>query len=417
MNEMRTLVGEMQRQEREMLARRSAESQHSARVAIINDLVGSLLGIGLVGLAFLLFGRELTHRRRADDATRLLAAIVECSDDAIVSKTLGGLIVSWNAGAQRIYGYSAEEVIGQPVTLLCPSDRIDEVHRNLDRVRRGTPIDHFETFRVRKDGRRIDVSLSISPIKDGQGRVIGASAIARDITDRMRMQREVLEIASREQQRIGQDLHDGTGQELTGLAMMAQRLAGELSKRSLPEGATATRIVDGLEQALRNVRALSRGLLPVEVDSEGLTMALTNLASRTCELHDVFCTFKCDSPVCTLDNQTATHLYRLSQEAVTNAVKHGHADNIAISLATEGDLVVLKIADNGIGFIESQEEMTGTGLRIMRYRAELIRATLSFGKVSTHGTVVTCTLPQSRDPGVSSVPEFQGVALADAHAS
>src|SRR4029077_1159699 len=107
-------------------------------------------------------------------------------------------------------------------------------------------------------------------IKDGAGAVIGASAIARDVTERKELQREVLEIAAREQQRIGQDLHDATGQELTGLAMMAERLTGELAGQSLPQAGAAAKIVDGLEQALEHVRALSKGLVPVEVDAEGL---------------------------------------------------------------------------------------------------------------------------------------------------
>ena len=137
-------------------------------------------------------------------------------------------------------------------------------------------------------------------------------------------------------------------------------------------------------------------------------MALANLATRTSELHDVDCTFDCDEPVAILNNQTATHLYRLSQEAVTNAVKHGHAGRIWISLATQGDLVILKIVDDGAGFPAAYEEMAGTGLRIMRYRAELIQATLTFGEYQDHGTVVTCTLPQSRDPARNAVPELRG---------
>ena len=194
---------------------------------------------------------------------------------------------------------------------------------------------------------RIDVSLSISPIKDNTGKVVGASAIARDVTDQKLLTREVLAIARREQQRIGQDLHDGTGQELTGLAMMAERLAGELCERSLPQAHTAAKIVDGLEQALRHVRALSKGLVPVELDAEGLMAVLANLAARTSELQGVTCAFQCDEPVAVVDNQTATHLYRLSQEAVTNALKHGRAHKIVISLVDDGELITLAIADDG----------------------------------------------------------------------
>src|SRR5207237_8967428 len=139
--------------------------------------------------------------------------------------------------------------------------------------------------------------------------------------------------------RIGQDLHDGTGQELTGLAMMAVRLAGELGGKQLPESKTAAKIVDGLEEALSHVRALAKGLVPVEVDAEGLMIALSELASRTSDLHGVNCTFECDEPVCILDNQTAMHLWRLSQEAVNNDVKHGRRRNIRISLGHDGPIV------------------------------------------------------------------------------
>ena len=117
------------------------------------NFVGSMLGIGLVGLAFFLFRRELEHRRRADDTLRRLAAIVESSDDAIISKSLTGMIVSWNANATRVYGYTAEDVIGRPVAILCPPERVDEVQHNLDRVRKGVHIEHIETTRIRKDGR------------------------------------------------------------------------------------------------------------------------------------------------------------------------------------------------------------------------------------------------------------------------
>ena len=121
---------------------------------------------------------------------------------------------------------------------------------------------HFETTRVRKDGRRIDMSLSISPIKDANGTVIGASAIARDITERKVLQREVLEIAAREQRRIGQDLHDGTGQELTGLAMMAQRLVAELAAKSLPQAATAAKDCRRPGTGVESRPRLSKGLSP-----------------------------------------------------------------------------------------------------------------------------------------------------------
>jgi signal transduction histidine kinase len=273
----------------------------------------------------------------------------------------------------------------------------------------GLHTDHFETIRVRKDGRRIDVSLSVSPIKDSTGKVVGAAAISRDVTQQKLLEREVIEVAAREQQRIGQDLHDGTGQELTGLAMMAERLAGQLEERKDPEAGAATWIVDGLVQALRHVRDLSKGLVPVELDAAGLMAALAGLAKRTNELHCVTCTFRCDEPVCILDNQTATHLYRLSQEAVTNALKHGQARNIVISLTHDGNRVSLEITDDGMGITDTSRQTSGTGLQIMHYRAELIRAKLTIGPAHPRGTQVVVTLPRQQDGWAAMADPQTGV--------
>ena len=401
MNEMAGLIGEMQAHERDRLGRRAAESRHSARLTTVTDLIGAFLGIAMVVLAFRLFRRDLAHRQQADDAIRRLAAIVESSDDAIVSKTLDGTITSWNRGAERIYGYTAEEAIGRPITMLCPRERVDETLHELQRAGRGERIEHYVTQRLRRDGVRIDVSLTISPVKDAEGNVIGVSAIAHDVTERKRLQREVLAIAEEQQLRIGQDLHDGTGQELTGLAMLGQRLANMLSAKALTESELAAKIVDGLEQALRHVRAMSKGLVPVEVDAEGLMSALADLAARTDELQDVRCTFECEQPVHILDNQTATHLYRMSQEALANALKHGKPKHIAISLKAEGDLVTLEIADDGQGLDEAPRNTTGMGLRIMHYRAELIGAKLEIKPNQPSGTRVVCTL-NHRQPATAA---------------
>jgi PAS domain S-box-containing protein len=136
--------------------------------------------------------RDSTERKQAERATFLLGAIVDSSDDAIISKDLNGIITSWNKGAERLFGYVAEEVIGKPITILIPPDRLAEEPAILARLRRGERVDHFETIRRRKDGSLLDISLSISPVKDRQGTIIGASKIARDITERKRAQAALL---------------------------------------------------------------------------------------------------------------------------------------------------------------------------------------------------------------------------------
>jgi PAS domain S-box-containing protein len=138
------------------------------------------------------FAVDIRARKQAEEAEWRLAAIIESSHDAIISKNLDGIITSWNRGAERLFGYRAEEAIGQPITILIPEDRQDEEPRILERLRRGERVDHFETVRCRKDGSAVEISLTISPVRNQQGRIVGASKIARDITERRRLEEQLL---------------------------------------------------------------------------------------------------------------------------------------------------------------------------------------------------------------------------------
>jgi PAS domain S-box-containing protein len=149
---------------------------------------------------------DISARKRADADAQRLASIFESSDDAIISKDLDGIISSWNRGAERIFGYTAEEVIGKPVTILIPEERMSEEPEILDRIRHGKRIDHYDTVRRRKDGSLIDISLTISPLKDADGRIIGASKIARDITERKRAQEQQKLLVNEMQHRIKNSL-------------------------------------------------------------------------------------------------------------------------------------------------------------------------------------------------------------------
>jgi PAS domain S-box-containing protein len=159
-------------------------------------------------LFYLAFARDISERKQAEERKAKLAAIVESSDDAIISKDLNGIITTWNTGAERIFGYAAWEVIGRSVTILGPPDRLDEVHGILERIRRGERVHHFETVRRRKDGTLLDVSLSVSPIIDESGKVVGASKVARDISERkraedaLREKEDALEMARAELTRV-----------------------------------------------------------------------------------------------------------------------------------------------------------------------------------------------------------------------
>jgi chemotaxis methyl-accepting protein methylase/two-component sensor histidine kinase len=213
-----------------------------------------------------------------------------------------------------------------------------------------------------------------------------------DIGARKALEQEVLGIAVEEQRRIGQELHDGMGQELTGLGLMIQGLVESLAEKSLPEAKTAMRIAEGLGRALGQVRLLARGLIPADVDGSRLRTVLAELAARTGEVNGVCCSFQCDEPIESLDNTTATHLARIAQEAITNALKHGRARHIVVSLERRGAALALKILDDGVGIGNLPEASQGVGLRIMRHRANLIGAELRVVPVHGGGTLVTCTL-------------------------
>lgn len=231
---------------------------------------------------------------------------------------------------------------------------------------------------------------------DEKGKAIRLLGVCFDITRRKELENEVLEIAAREQRQIGQELHDGVGQELTGLGLMAQSLAQRLPETAA-ERRIATRLIAGLDQTHQKVRELSRGLIPVHVEARGLPAALDDLAARVTEQSGIAVTWECPEWVEMPDHRAATQMFRIAQEAVTNALRHGRPRQIRLTLLSEPDGLRLRIKDDGIGMQMGTEESYGLGLRIMHYRAALIGGVLQIGSSIGGGTIVTCTLPRSKN--------------------
>jgi len=341
------------------------------------------------------FIRDITERKQFEQALLHYAALVESSEDAIVGKTLDGRITSWNKGAEKVFGYTRKEMVGQPIDILFPADRKNEEPQILERIKQGESVDHYETKRRRKDGRLIDISVTISPIRDNDGKIIGASKVARDITERKRLEKEILEISEREQRRIGQDLHDGLCQHLAGIELMSQVLEQKLARRSKAGAIRAGEIATNVRDAISHTRLLARGLSPVTLDSEGLMSALHELSLNTEKIFHIVCRFDCNPPVLVPDHAAATHLFRLAQEAISNSIKHGRAKRILIRLKEHHGRLMLSIIDNGLGLPARLRRSKGMGLRIMQSRAGMIGGALSVERNTAGGTSVTVTARNS----------------------
>ncbi|MBC7817882.1 MAG: hypothetical protein IAG10_13405, partial [Planctomycetaceae bacterium] len=215
----------------------------------------------------------------------------------------------------------------------------------------------------------------------------------RDITRRKELEREVLEVVALEQHRIGQELHDGVNQELFALDLITTAMSMRLAKVSSAEESHAAKISAGLTRVQRQIRALARGLVPVELDPEGLHAALADLADRTSEHSGILCKLERSAPVHVEESTVATHLLCIAQEAVRNAVRHGQARNIRITLREEASRVILTIRDDGTGLPASVHKPEGLGIRLMEHRASVIGGWLTLGPAKEGGTVVMCTLP------------------------
>jgi two-component system CheB/CheR fusion protein len=343
--------------------------------------------------------RTRTHRRQAAsdlrDSAERLRAILETAVEGIITIDERGIIESFNLAAEEIFGYPAGEVVGKNVSLLMPSPHREQHDSYLGNYLR---TGHAKIIGIgreivarRKNGTVFPMELSVSEVQLADRRLF--TGFIRDITERKRLEKEILEISEREQRRIGQDLHDGLCQHLAGIELMSQVLEQKLVRRSKEAAGRAGEIAKNVRDAIGHTRLLARGLSPVTLESEGLMSALHELAMNTEKLFRIACRFECDPPILVSDYPAATHLFRLAQEAVSNAMKHGKAKRILIRLKEERGRMILSIIDNGSGFPPQMPKSKGMGLRIMQSRAGMIGGTLVFGRNVGGGASVTVSAP------------------------
>jgi PAS domain S-box-containing protein len=310
----------------------AAERPDGSRVAFIPfatplyDASGTL--IGAVNML-----TDITDRRDAEEASQRLAAIVESSDDAIASKDLNGIITSWNKAAERIFGYLAEEVIGQSIKILIPPDLHKEEDTILERIRRGQRIDHYETIRRRKDGGLIEISLTVSPLRNDAGRIVGASKIARDITERKRSERQIA-ILAREAEHRAKNV------------LATVNAVVRLSQADTPEGLKAA--IAGRVQALANVHTL---FVESRWSGAELRTLVAQELSPYCEGGKTH--VQMDGPGVFMESNAAQTIAVTFHELSTNAAKYGALSvphgrvEITWSRSADGRLVIRWTETNG----------------------------------------------------------------------
>jgi PAS domain S-box-containing protein len=384
---------------------------------------------GVVGGAVLVF-RDITERKKAEVAQARLAAIVESSDDAILSKSLDGTILSWNAGAERIFGYSTDEAVGRSITLIIPAERLDEERDILARLRRGERIDHFETVRVTKAGRRVDISLTVSPIRDAEGHIVGASKVARDVTEKKRAE-EALREADRKKDDfialLAHELRNPLAPIRNGLQVMrlasgdtgAVTRAREMMGRQL---AHMVRMVDDLLDVSRIGRnkmelRLARVTL-AEVVASAVETARPVLDEAGHEL-----TVSLPAAPVQLDADL-TRLAQVFSNLLTNSAKYTpRGGRVWLSAERAGGLVIVSVRDTGIGIpatalptifdmfsqvdrpIERSTGGLGIGLALVRGLVEMHGGTVAAESEGPgRGSTFTVTLPVLAGSASSSGP-------------
>ena len=335
------------------------------------------------------------EQRKAEAALRKSEAkyrtLFEESNDAIYITDCEGRFIESNKAALDLFGYTKEDLAQRSAEELYAnvSDRARFQHVM---ERRGAVRD-FEVELCTKDGRRRTCLITATARRRDNGTVLGYQGIVRDITEHRRLQKEVLDISSQERRRMGRDLHDGLGQLLTGISFRVAALEGDLRDQMSSLASDAAEIGGMVAQAITQTRALAQGLNPIDLESGGLVTALHTLTADIEKIFGLMCVLVSPGYIYVEDQEEATQLYRIAQEAINNALKHGQPSQVMVTLRQDGRGITLRIVNDGISIPEPNRRRPGLGLRIMAYRARMIHGSLDVREVPEGGTAVTCHVP------------------------
>ena len=324
-------------------------------------------------------------------------AILTASSDAIITANSKGMILSVNKSVLKMFRYEQDELIGENLKILMPfpyNINHDKYMDNSLVTGKKNIIDKGrETQGLRKDGSVFPIELTISEIMCEGNRMF--TGIIRDLSTRRELERQLIEIGNEERRRIGRDLHDGLGQMLTGIRMLSESLARKLNANALPGADEVEEIAGMIKEADEMARSIARNMVQVEIEKKGLVVAIKDLCLKTQKMTGISCKLTADDEVEIENHTMALHMYRIVQEAVNNAVKHGMAEHIEIRLSKNNHHLALLIDDDGVGFCDDTENHDGKGIQIMKHRAGIMGGILEISRTADDLTRLRCLVPNN----------------------
>ena len=360
--------------------------------APVIDYLGRVVGLTVTF-------QDASVPRRTERAMRAMSqelqAVVTTAVDGVLLLDGEGTVRMFNPACERLFGYASDEVVGHSVLQLMPSPLPDGAGAPAaaGAVRAPVFVSGRAAIGRRKDGGAVPIEVSVGEAdRDGRPMFV---VVVHDVSERRELQAAYADAVGHEQRRIAQDLHDGLGQELTGLALLLSALERGASEANLPNAGDLARVRDLASHSIGTCRSVARGLLPVAETQGGLVAGLRDLVRRLNDMPGPAIQFSViEAAAVGLSMSAIDHLYRIAQEALTNAIKHSRAESIQLTLDVGRSSVLLRVCDDGAGILAAPPPDDGLGLKTMRYRADLIGARISIHPQARAGTCVVCECPQ-----------------------